>query len=225
MNVFKPDKGRCIELAEEIFLNFFGMNRSGKKYDKMRHNALCARKEIEDSLCIKGLYQYFDNIEVRGKDVLINNYVFSCNGFEQLNPESIEGAYIYALSAGDFSASKESTSTQLYLDMWGTAFTDAGRLLLKEQFSSTGRVSDSFGPGFYGMDLIAMETINQLLDFGSIGIKLHKNQILTPLKACVGIIFMVNESYVEIGHECIHCKGTHISCSLCEIYKRMPKND
>lgn len=108
---------------------------------------------------------------------------------------------------------------QLYADIWGSAFTDAVRFLMMEAFAVENRLSDSFGPGFYGMDVGEMEKIGTLLDFSTIGIELRNGKILVPLKACAGIVFAVDDGYRMMKRECMDCRGTHASCRLCRFYE------
>lgn len=223
--LFNPDMEKCRAIAERIFISSFGMDRSGKKYDRMRRDAFEMLEKIESMIFVKGAYEYFSNVKFKGRTLSIDNYMFECNVFEKINSETIKGVYVYALSAGDYSCPEEEVKDQLYADMWGNAFADAGRIMLRELLEEKNKLGDSFGPGFYGMDIMSMGTVSKIIDFPEIGIELRNNKILLPLKACVGIIPAVNDDYEMMNKECLYCKGTHKSCSLCNIHERSYKND
>jgi hypothetical protein len=183
----------------------------------MRKDAFQMREVVNKHLDIKIICQYYDDILLDGRVLKIENNEFCCNVFEQMNPESVEGVYVYAICVGDFSMPEEKILDQLYADIWGTAFVDAVRLVLQEELAKDAELSDSFGPGFYGMDINAMVNIDSILDFSSIGMELKGSQIIVPLKSCAGMYFKVNELYKKINSACSTCLGTNRSCKLCQI--------
>ena len=214
---FAIDKGSCNDLAYKIFMENAGIDREGRKFRKMKEAAMLMRQSIDDSIQIRASYAYYEDVDLAGSAALIGGQRFVCGAFEQIDPETIKGAYVYALSAGEFGLPEESIMDQLYADIWGTAFADAARLLLKDRLQQACSLSDSFGPGFYGMDVSAMAQIAKLVDFRELGIELRNSRIMLPLKSCAGIYFTVDENYREINQSCRDCLGTYTSCQLCQI--------
>ncbi len=214
---FTIDEKACNELAHEIFMETSGIDKEGRKFQKMQKAALRMRNEIEDNVQIRAACVYYEDVELVGNTAVIGGQTFRCSAFEQIEPEAIRGAYIYALSAGDFAFPEETIMDQLYADIWGTAFTDASRILLKNRLEQEAELSDSFGPGFYGMDVSAMRQMAELIDFEALDIQLRNSRIMLPLKSCAGIYFSVNENYREINQSCQDCLGTYTSCRFCQI--------
>lgn len=214
---FTIDEKACNELAYEIFMKTSGINKEGRKFRRMQEAAMRMRDQIEDNVQIRAAYVYYEDVRLEGDTALIGGQSFRCNAFQQVDPGVVKGAYIYALSAGDYGFPEENIMDQLYADIWGTAFTDAARLLLQERLGQAARLSDSFGPGFYGMDVSAMEQVAALIDFKALDIELRSSRVLLPLKSCAGLYFSVSDDYREINRSCQDCLGTYTSCQLCQI--------
>ena len=89
---------------------------------------------------------------------------------------------------------------------------------MKKELEKESKLSDSFGPGFYGMDVGDMETLSSLLSFDDLDIELRHSRIIVPLKSCAGMYFSVNDNYEYLRQECENCRGTHTSCKLCQIH-------
>ena len=78
-------------------------------------------------------------------------------------------------------------------------------------------MSDSFGPGFYGMDVAEMQKMPRMVDFAALDMSVKESSIILPLKSCAGILFAVNEKYVPINNACQFCLGSKKTCTLCSI--------
>ena len=79
-------------------------------------------------------------------------------------------------------------------------------------------LSDSFGPGFYGMDVSEMGSLTSLLNLDELDIEIRNSRIMLPLKSCAGFYFSVDERYRKLDQACENCLGTHRSCKLCQVY-------
>ena len=211
------DENECSALAYEIFMKASGIDKEGRKFIKMKESAMRMRNAINENVKIRAAYVYCDDVKLENNTAVIGNQKFMCSAFEQIDPKTVNGAYIYALSAGDFSLPEENIMDQLFADIWGTAFTDAARMLLKEKMQNNSRLSDSFGPGFYGMDVKEISKLAQIVDFDSLDIELRDSRIMLPLKSCAGLYFSVDEKYKELHESCQECRGTYSSCQLCQI--------
>lgn len=209
------DKDRVQLLVDDIFLEISGLGRPGEKYEKRRAVAFEIKKRIADRINPKMEAVFSEDVTVKSGCAVINGVEFACRGFEQIVPGSVTGAYVYVINAGDFSLPEESTVNQLYADLWGTACIDAMRMTFREMLETEHKLSDSFGPGFYGMDVTATAGIAEIADFASLGLELKSNGLLLPLKACSGILFTVNEKYIPLNAACAECKGSRDSCVYC----------
>ena len=212
------EKNECEDLTRDLFLKMSGINKTGEKFDRMKEDADNIRDRIEDRIDIKVACHYYngkDDLKLDGRAVRIGSEIFQCNAFELLNESDVNGVYVYALTAGEYDSKEESILNRLYADIWGTSFTEAARILMSKELGKRDELSDSFGPGFYGMDLIEMSKIDRLLGFEKIGIELKKSGILVPVKSCAGLLFSVTDSYQKMNSACRDCLGNHKSCKLC----------
>jgi hypothetical protein len=207
----------CDALADEYFMATSGIDRPGPKYERMRKEAFEIRERIRSRVNVKAIYSYYDMPALSGSTATIDGVVFHCNAFEQMNPESIQGVYVHLLTAGEYHLDGEPIMNQLFADIWGTAFTEAGRMRLEEMLEGQGALSDGFGPGFYGMESIQMKELTTLLDGAAIGVETRATGILLPLKSCGGMTFRVDDSYIRLSTECADCRGNKSGCAFCNI--------
>lgn len=216
---FNIAQHECDELAGNLFMETAGLNREGPKFDRMRKDAFRIREQIEGRIFLRGEYAYFDKEQLMLQDgrLSVGGQDFFCKAFEQVCVDSVEGLYIYACSAGDYSFPEEDVLDQVYADIWGTAFTDAIRMVITRELEKRGRISDSFGPGFYGMKTTEVVKVAALLDFDYLGIEVRNRSTMLPLKSCAGLYFQVNDCYQPMRSQCFSCYGNKTSCSLCHV--------
>lgn len=214
---FTYDESILNEYAKEIFLNISGLNREGKKYDRMRLDSEMVRSLVINQFVPEVECLYTDNVKLNDDSAIIEGTSFKCRAFDQLDDTSVNGAFVYAITSGNFQLPNESVINQLYADLWGTAYTDALRLFVMEQLEEQYNISDSFGPGFYGMDMSETVKIAEIIDFNALGIELKDNGVMVPLKSCTGLYFTVNDKYKPLDAACADCKGNHSSCRLCQM--------
>jgi len=124
--------------APDYFINICGLrNKEGEKYKRMLDHGMQIRERIVDRIDMKAVVSSFDGSVISGNKVVIGDTVFVCNAFEQLNQESIEIIYAYLFTAGSFGLSDDDpVIEQLYADIWGTAYTDAGLEVLKHRLKA-----------------------------------------------------------------------------------------
>jgi len=216
-DILELDKTKCCEIALELFMEESGCSKEGEKYDRMRKEAFQVLDVIKSGIDIKAIYSFYDELQFDGPVLTVEGREFRCTAFEQLDSEAIEGAYFYAVSAGDYYLEDKPIMQQLYADIWGTAFTDAIRRMLVDMLKQNHAVSDSFGPGFYGMDVIEMKKMPEMVDFGRLGMEVRDSCVILPLKSCAGILFKVNEKYRRLNSACELCYGSKKTCTLCSI--------
>ncbi|MDD4200351.1 MAG: hypothetical protein PHS19_03070 [Eubacteriales bacterium] len=211
----EPDIEKCCNRALRLFLMESGVGKEGEKYERMRRDALRVRERISSRVNVKGVYSYYDEFTLKGQVLKVDGTEFRCTAFEQLDPKTLKGVFFYAVTAGEYHMDLEPIMDQLYADIWGTAFTDAMREEVMSFLGGMGKISDSFGPGFYGMDVSEMKKMTDFVDFESMGMKIRESGIITPLKSCSGILFSVTEEYKALNSACELCFGSRKTCSLC----------
>lgn len=215
--IFDIDSAQCSRIANDIFIKDSGIDRPGRKFEKMREAAYQIRSLIGSDVKLRFACRYYDEINLTGKTLVIGGQSFVCNAFEQIESGAVEGVYAYAVCAGEFDMPDKKIMDQLYADIWGTAFADAVRFVVRQRLEEEAALSESFGPGFYGMDVSEISNLDKLLDFSRIGIELRNDTIMVPLKSCAGMFFKVNENYIPLNTACETCRGSHKSCRLCHV--------
>ena len=217
MKIIHFDRQECCDRAYELFMEESGCNKEGSKYERMRAEAFEIREMIEPRIDVQATYEYYEDFELEGQVLKVAGQELTCTAFEQVDPSSVEGVYVYAVTAGDYYLEDYPIMKQLYADIWGTAFTDAMRGILFDQLNAEHRMSDSFGPGFYGMDSYEMHKMPSLVDFDALGLEVKESGVILPLKSCAGILFKVNDKYRRLNSACQLCYGSKKTCTLCSI--------
>lgn len=228
--IFEIDKDKVESKTQELFIRSSGLSRVGDKFDKMRERAETIKKDIEERVDIKAVVSYFDEFQIIEDTLIVQGRTFKCNPFSLISPEVVKGVYMYAITAGDYSMNNREIMDQLYADIWGTSYLDAGRKILVDyvldDFSKKRKiagkeagiiVTDSFGPGFYGMETGDTRKIFEVIDGGKIGVECRESGIMVPIKSCTGIYLIVEAGAELPGIECESCLGSTISCNMCNI--------
>lgn len=228
--IVKIDKNKVESKVQEFFLRSSGLSHEGEKFVKMRERARKIKEDIEESVDIRAIVSYFDEFRIIEDVLTVQGKTFKCNPFSLINPKAVKGVYLYAITAGDYSMEDKEIMDQLLADIWGTSYVDAGRKILSdyilEDFSVKRKaagtedeivVTNSFGPGFYGMETEDTRKIFEVIDGGEIGVECRESGIMVPLKSCTGIYLIVEAGTELPGIECESCLGSTISCNMCNI--------
>lgn len=159
-----------------------------------------------------------DEMSIDGNKLVVDcgeDIDICCEAFGLLDTETVRGVILYAVTVGDVLSEEGSALQRVFEDMWGTALTDSARILLRERFLEDTNLSDSFGPGYYGMRPEEMRKIGGLLDIGELGIEIRETGMMVPDKSCAGIYFDVTDSYLPLPEACVYCAGNDGGCRLC----------
>lgn len=211
--------------AMEYFMKICGFNREGEKYRRMLRQAMEIKEKIQDRVDIRAVVSSFPGSCISGNRAELNGVLFECNAFQRLAPEHISGVYAYVLTAGIFELDdSDPILDQLYADIWGTAYVDAGLEVLKrfveKDLESNGKgnisVLDSFGPGFYGMGVNQVGKFFELLDGDKIGVTARSNSLMLPLKSCSGFFIGVDDETVLPASDCKSCRAEYKNCGFCQ---------
>lgn len=216
----------------EYFISICGFkNREGEKFQRMLDHGMKIKDRIIDGIDLKAVVSSFDKGIISGNTAKIGDVVFFCNAFEQLNKDSIQKIYVYLFTSGSYELNDEdSVIDQLYADIWGTAYTDAGlevlKNFLKDDYDKSSRsngggtgkatILDPFGPGFYGMDVDQIGKFFEVLDGGMIGVKARTNSLMLPLKSCAGFYVVVDDDTKLPPSDCKSCYADHRGCEYCQ---------
>lgn len=213
--------------AMEYFMKICGFNREGEKYRKMLKHGLEIREKIRDRVEIRAVVSSFPGTSIFGNRAELNGTIFTCNAFQLLAPEHISGIYAYILTAGAHELDDtDPILDQLYADIWGTAYVDAGLEVLRKYVEAelnsaasgkgTITVLDSFGPGFYGMGVDQVGKFFEVLDGDKIGVKARSNSLMLPLKSCSGFFVGVDDETKLPASDCKSCRAEYKNCAFCQ---------
>lgn len=219
--------------APDYFINICGFkNREGEKYQRLLNHGMQIKERIIETLDLKAVVTSFDKDIISGNTAQIGDVVFVCNAFQQLNRDSIQKIYAYIFTSGGCELNdQDAIMDQLYMDIWGTAYTDAGlevlKQRLKEDFEKSNGINkrngekevtilDPFGPGFYGMDVDQVGKFFEVLDGGKIGVKARTSSLMLPLKSCVGFFVIVDDNTRLPSSDCKSCHAGQKGCEYCQ---------
>lgn len=207
-----------------LFESAAGVTGSEPKKARLREDGYAVRDRLFSYTEPRAVISYYDDVKVNGKNAYIGGVCFECMAFQQIEPAVVNGAWVYAVTAGEEEAGGDGIMDQLYAHIWGTAYMDAAREELRKLLSEGAEISDDFAPGFYGMPLGQMREICRLVDTGSIGVRAADNGTLRPARSCAGIYFEVSSGYRRISGACADCLGSSVGCSLCRAGRGGKKN-
>lgn len=231
------DKNRLSQQAVGFFIQSCGLDPFSEKFGRMMADAERVKEEIQEKIQINGAMAYFDQFKLQGDTLSLGETQFTCNAFSLMPPQSVKAVYAYVITAGDCSLDSKGVLDQLYGDMWGNAYLDVGRSTLKQDLFSDylmknkkdGQhqevtITDSFGPGFYGMDVRDTGKIFGLFGFSEledVGMTCREDGIMVPLKSCAGLYLIVNKSTELPDTTCQNCIGSKINCRLCRATRNL----
>ena len=206
----------CEALATQFLIEENHFDRPEKRYQRMLTQAVALKDEVVDTITLRAVYSYYDDIYLKDSYLIIDGKPFVSPVLKGIDPQQVLGAYVFSLTAGDFSYEERPMMEQVLFDLWGTAFATAGRKRLQALFAEEGRISEVFGPGLYAIPMETMRDLISLLDADKIGVRVDESCFLWPVKSYGGIIFRVADDYKPRGGSCATCRGSKLSCNLCE---------
>lgn len=228
--VLRIPEGDLYKEAQEHFIHICGLSKESSRQLKMLNLGTHSRLKGMAGLNIKAIVKSFDADVYRDRIIQINGKTFSCNGFENIPDAIIKKVFFYIVTVGECTSDQnDDIMTQLYADIWGTAYTEAARDYVKNRILSDlirefpGQLgnglflSETFGPGFYGMDVLQSIDLFTLLEGRRIGMEVRESGILVPLKSCSGIFLAVTDPKALPHPDCRDCLGNAVSCSFCRL--------
>ena len=206
------------QLAKEYFIKICGFNREGDKYSKMLAEGLSVREGIGEKININAIVSAYQNDVISGDSAIIDSVTFTCSAFRQIKKESVKSVFAYLLTAGIYELDENAPiMNQLYADIWGTSFVDAGLEVLKKRLAD-GFAYEAFGPGFYGMDVDQLSKFFDLLDGSKIGMTIRGSGLMLPLKSCAGFLITVDDKSDLPDANCKNCRAYQKGCEFCHAF-------
>lgn len=211
------------EKARQYFMAISGFNRNPAKFQDKLEQALDLREKIRPRIHPQIILSRFNQGELEGETLKIGDIHLHCKALGQLQPSHITDIYLYILTVGDVYWNQGPTINMLYGDMWGTSYVDTSRDRLHELVAQDAKsrgalaVSDSFGPGFYGMPVSEIPKFFQVLPAEKIGVTLLESALMLPLKTIAGIYVAVNEPGFLPGADCKSCLNPGVHCEFCHV--------
>ncbi|MDR1495810.1 MAG: hypothetical protein LBS67_02685 [Clostridiales Family XIII bacterium] len=230
---FSIPENEVFPLAERFFLRAAGFDLGTEKHSRMYADALAVRDEGIQGVRVEGFVAEYGAEVYDGEAVAVGVERVSAVVFERIPPESVERVVLYVITAGECSCDKDDDiMSRLYAHMWGTAYVDAGRVILEGRIRERvlaelkaegvpgSRLSPAFSPGFYGMDNRDSRAIVNLLGADEIGVSCVETGVMLPVKTCSGV-FLVTYGSVDLpGEECLVCSGNRSGCAHCMVANR-----
>lgn len=209
-------------LVQSYFLQINDLDLGIERDKRIWDRALKVYYKIIDEVCLKVVYKCEVPRNIEGKDLELSNTTISSNAFEILRKEDIKSSYVYMMTIGRCNIQSERILDQLLCDSWGTAFIDAGRELFKQYLENEmeGIISESFGPGFYGMSVWELYKFFEIINTDILNLYINQKGMLVPEKSCAGIFFQLKEGSKLPPSACDSCKGNLSGCQFCNIYKK-----
>lgn len=230
------EESHVFPLAQERFIQTCGFDLNTNKHRRMMDMGLKVREDGIEGINIQATTSFYGPETYLDGKLVIDDTEISCNYFEQIPKESVEGVYLYMLTIGECRfSSEENIMDFLYADIWGSSYVDAGiqRLTeklkedLQERFGS-GRelyLSEEVGPGYFGMPVIDSKKFFQILDGSSIGVHVKDSGLMIPQKTCTGLYFVLNTPAKNPDPQCLLCHGNKSGCKFCSIKAKLEKEN
>lgn len=198
-----------------------------------RNNVDRLRKQCMDVIAdfydkrIKSRIVYFDKMAIDDQIITIDGISIRCRILDKFSDRKISGGYLYIMTAPN-TIEYEKVSDQFYADTCQTAFLNVARnwlmsYLLDDFYmkhnpcKEKAYISESLGPGYYGMEMSSVQSMYQILQGQEIGITLLDSQMMEPVKSNIGIYLLSDQSFSETIRDCRNCLGTSkTSCMFCK---------
>lgn len=175
---------------------------------------------------IEVLLKQLDKSVVTSERFVFGEEKIKCNALERMNVKDgdIDCIYLYTFGIKEIDESKLKESSLLekyYVECLMIAATDVLRDWLRKYIERKHSVrhkkyvSDSFGPGFYGMDVDAVPKLVKLTDGEKVGVSADENGNMHPVKSCIGIFIVTKKECVERIKDCAFCIGNKGGCAVC----------
>lgn len=143
--------------------------------------------------------------------------IFSCPVWECIPLESVGKIVFFTVSIEDLIT--DDPIEKLNFDLSAMELIEKGKELLIESVKGDFKYFYFFGPGYYGMPVLAAKDILSLFPEKENVVSLNKWGVMSPANSICGMIFLSNYEF-EIDNSCMYCGGKPIGCQLCKKKER-----
>lgn len=226
------------EKAQGYFIKYSGLDLSKEKHKRMYKDAVKVWEAGLEGISLSALISSYGPEAYTDQKIAIDGNEIRCQAFSQIPDSNVLALYLYLITAGECLCNSEKPiSNQLYADIWGTAYVDAGRdhleeLIrrdaedkLKKRPGIEGCLSIPISPGFFGMTTEESKTISAILSGQDMGITVKDNGVMLPLKSCSGIYLVVRDLSKMPLAGCKNCIGNPGGCKLCRLMSQNGKRE
>lgn len=199
-----------------------GLAENGRAFSSVRERGRQVRARLAGAGHIRPriVLSAFPEVCLSDRTLTIGGVQLTCPAFSQIALQQVKGAVVFFFSAGDFRLPDDPMPDQLLADMWGTAFAEALQHRIGVRLSDSMRLSDAFGPGYYGMDAAQIRDLARLADPAAIDLTLLESGALEPVKSGCGLFFEVSDEYTALDTACLGCRGASENCGLCSVREK-----
>jgi hypothetical protein len=208
--------------AEERFFRICSFNLAEAGQRQMEKAAFRIRTHLQTQMDIRAVARFWEQPELCGDTLQLDDVTLRCGVFEQIPRETIKGAFVYLLTIGETDIEAEDyIMTEIYHDIWGTSYVESAlevlcRDCLESQLEADLYLSESLGPGYYGMAMDEGKKLFALLGDETAGITQKASGLLLPEKSCMGLLLVYDRPGIKLPLACENCLGVHGGCQFCE---------
>lgn len=160
-------------------------------------------------------------IDKKQQCLKIGTESFTCHLLKVIDAESVTGGYLYLFHAPQVDMTSMEQTGRFYTECWQIALVDAARIwlerYLRRQQPEGENLSESFGPGFYGMEIEAVSAVVNQMQAEQVGVRLLDNGMMEPAISLVGMFLAGAKSFDMPSGDCVSCLGTS-HCRMCRHY-------
>lgn len=208
--------------AEDRFFRICSFNLAEAGQRQMEKAAFRIRTHLQTQMDIRAAVRFWDNPVLEGDVLRLDDKSLRCGAFAQIPQNVVKGAFVYLLTIGETGIEAEDyIMTEIYHDIWGTAYVESAlevlrRDCLESQLEADLYLSESFGPGYFGMPLEEGKTLFSLLGDETAGVSQKASGLLLPEKSCMGLLLVYDRPGIRMPLACEKCLGSRGSCQFCE---------
>lgn len=210
------------EDAEERFFRICSFNLAEAGQRQMEKAAFRIRGHLREQMDIRAVARFWENPVLQGDMLQLNDVTLRCGAFAQIPRDVVKGAFVYLLTIGETDIEAEDyIMTEIYHDIWGTSYVESAlevlrRDCLESQLEEDLYLSESFGPGYYGMPVEEGKMLFSLLGEETAGVIQKASGLLLPEKSCIGLMLVYDRPGIRMPQTCEKCLGSRGGCQFCE---------
>ena len=197
----------CVEeLYEESlksFIEFCKINIDTVRGEKLLKKSLEVRERFCKECVLKIVLTPFGGNSVNKDFFAIKDKAIYCNELHKNISDKIVGGYMYAIFIEPIDYNNMTTLEMYYADCWLSSYVEAGwkninSILINESIKDFSvkedkdklLVSESFAPGFGGMQIESIADLFELMNLQEYGMKLQDTTNIIPCNSIIGIYLM-----------------------------------